>query len=53
MSIEMVCIHQQEVIDRQSEMIRNLLQEVAQFREVTEEEAEYIKPSDSWDSVSK
>lgn len=53
MSIEMVCLNQEEVIERQQRMIRNLLQEVAQFREVTKEEAKYIKTSDSWDSVSK
>jgi hypothetical protein len=55
MSLEMVCIHQQKVIDRQSEMIKDLLQEVAQFREVTKEEANYLeaRASESWDSVSK
>ncbi len=38
MSLEQICIMQEEQIERQSVIIRDLLTQLLQFRELTEEE---------------
>jgi hypothetical protein len=54
-SLEMVCLNQEEVIERQQKMILDLLSELSQFREIKEDEKKFLKDqiSESWDSVSK
>lgn len=50
MSLEMVCLNQEEVIERQQKMILDLLSELSQFREIKEDEKKFLKDqiSESW-----
>ena len=42
MTLEQLCIEQEEIIEKQAAMIRGLLNELSQFRSLNEEEQKLI-----------
>ena len=46
MTLEQLCIEQEEIIEKQAAMIRGLLTELTQFRALSEEEHKHLTKGD-------